>query len=235
MVSKSRLTETWRNDYRGLDAFAAIRPFRRRKTSVSRSTSGGVRSIRFISDAIYDGRLTSHPDCARQSTEAGTGLRWIPAVHHGCATESHAEAQLVLSTVSDLIDTKWTDQHGESRPVRPDDIMVVAPYNNQVALLREHLDADPATRGVPVGTVDKFQGQEAAVVVYSMTSSSAGDAPRGTDFLFSRNRLNVAISRARCLAYLVCTEQLLNSRARNVEEMKLLSCLASFVEHAEAR
>lgn len=188
---------------------------------------------RFISNVIYDSRLTSHPDCARQSTEAGTGLRWIRAEHQGSSTESAAEAEIVVATIKNLIGTEWTNHIGETGPLTVNDVMVVAPYNDQVALLRQRLDGDPVTHGVPVGTVDKFQGQEAAVVLFSMTSSTAADAPRGSDFLFSRNRLNVAISRARCLAYLVCTEPLLNSRARDVEEMKLLSCLASFIEYAE--
>ncbi len=83
-----------------------------------------------------------------------------------------------------------------------------------------------------VGTVDKFQGQEAAVVLFSMTTSSSEFMPRTADFLFSKNRLNVAISRARCLAYLVCTDELLDTRARDVEEMALISALCSFVERA---
>lgn len=187
----------------------------------------------FISDAIYEGRLTSHLNCARQGTEFGTGLRWLRADHTGCSTESAEEAELVADQVERLIGTDWTDHEGRVAPITPDDVMVVAPYNDQVNLLREVLDARPATRGVPVGTVDKFQGQEAAAVFFSMTASSAADAPRGTEFLFSRNRLNVAISRARCLAYLVCTEQLVNSRARSVEHMRLLATLCAFVEHAE--
>ena len=88
--------------------------------------------------------------------------------------------------------------------------------------------------GVAVGTVDKFQGREAAVVFFTMTTSSSGHMPRGPEFLFSRNRLNVAVSRARCLAYLVCTEDLLNSRARTIEEMRLISTLCSFVEYSTA-
>ncbi len=83
-----------------------------------------------------------------------------------------------------------------------------------------------------MGTVDKFQGREAAVVLFSMTTSSAEHMPRTADFLFSKNRLNVAISRARCLAYLVCTDELLDTRARDVEEMELIAALCSFVERA---
>ena len=112
--------------------------------------------------------------------------------------------------------------------VRPSDIKVVAPYNAQVNLLREVLPAE-----VPVGTVDKFQGQEAEVVLYSMASSSGEDIPRSLEFLFSRNRLNVAISRARCLAYLVCSPRLLEVDARTIEHMRLANALCRFVEIAE--
>lgn len=186
----------------------------------------------FISESIYQGRLTSYPDCAQQTTKFGTGLRWLTAEHAGCSTESQAEADLIADEIERLIGTRWTNDKGKVAAITPDDVMVVAPYNDQVNLLRRALDGRPATRGVPVGTVDKFQGQEAAAVFFSMTASTAADAPRGTEFLFSRNRLNVAISRARCLAYLVCTEQLVNSRARSVEHMRLLATLCTFVEHA---
>ena len=188
---------------------------------------------RFISEEIYEGRLVSHPDCGRQTTEFGTGLRWLRADHVGRSTESVEEAQLVADEMHRLLGTSWVDQHVASKPLTVEDFMVVAPYNDQVALLREVLDADVRTRGVPVGTVDKFQGQEAAVVFFTMTTSSADHMPRSADFLFSRNRLNVAISRARCLAYLVCTESLLNSRARTIEDMRLISTLCSFVDYCD--
>ena len=186
---------------------------------------------RFISEEIYEGRLKSHPDCAQQSTEFGTGLRWIQANHDGCSTESVEEAELVAARVQRLLGTPWVNKHGNVNPLTVDDFMVVAPYNDQVRFLRDTLDADARTRTIPVGTVDKFQGREAAVVFFTMTTSSSDLMPRSAEFLFSRNRLNVAISRARCLAYLVCTEDLLNSRARTIEEMRLISTLCSFVEH----
>jgi predicted RecB family nuclease len=186
---------------------------------------------RFISEEIYEGRLESHPSCAQQRTAFGTGLRWLQADHDGCSTESLEEAHLVADEIDRLLGTPWVDQHGVTNPLTVRDFMVVAPYNDQVALLRETLDADPRTRGVPVGTVDKFQGREAAVVFFTMTTSSSDFMPRSAEFLFSRNRLNVAISRARCLAFLVCTEELLNSRARTIEEMRLISTLCSFVEY----
>jgi len=186
---------------------------------------------RFISDEIYEGRLKSHPGCALQATEFGTGLRWLRADHTECSTESLQEAQIVVEQIGRLRGTPWVDRYGVEAPLTAEDFMVVAPYNDQVALLRATLDEHPSTRGVPVGTVDRFQGREAAVVFFTMTTSSSDYMPRGAEFLFSRNRLNVAVSRARCLAYLICTEALLNSRARTIEEMRLMSTLCSFVEY----
>ena len=186
----------------------------------------------FISERIYEGRLSSHADCALQSTDAGTGLRWLRVEHHGRSTESEEESSAVLGQVRSLLGQGWTDRDGLRRPITPSDIMVVAPYNDQVRFLRRQLWDDPLTRGVAVGTVDKFQGRQAPVVFFTMTSSSAGDMPRGAEFLFSRNRLNVAVSRAQCLAYLVCTEELLNSRAKTVDDMLLMATMCSFVEWA---
>jgi predicted RecB family nuclease len=184
----------------------------------------------FISEQIYEGRLTHHPSCAVQGTSVGTGLRWLQAHHSGCSTESEVEAAMVVDGIAALIGQTWTNAEGVSRPLDVDDFMVVAPYNDQVRRLRQQLDGHQRTVGVRVGTVDKFQGQEAPVVFFSMTASSSADIPRGIDFLFSKNRLNVAISRARALAYLVCTEDLLNSRARTVAEMELIGTLCAFVE-----
>jgi uncharacterized protein len=185
----------------------------------------------FISEQIYEGRLRSHDDCSRQSTAAGTGLRWLRAEHRGNGTASVEEAGLIVDELGRLIGTEWIDHNGVAKPLLARDFMVVAPYNDQVHTIRERLGRDPRTAGVPVGTVDKFQGCEAAVVFFSMATSSGDDMTRGADFLFSRNRLNVAISRARCLAYLVCTEELLNSRARTVEDMRLIATLNAFVEY----
>jgi AAA domain len=145
------------------------------------------------------------------------------ADHVGNTTASAEEADLVAEQLLRLIGTTWIDFEGIEKPLTPTDFMVVAPYNDQV-------------RTIPVGTVDKFQGKEAAVVVFSMTTSSGEDVVRGREFLFSRNRrLNLAVSRARCLAYLVCTEQLLNTRARTVAGMRLLATLNAFVEYAKTQ
>jgi predicted RecB family nuclease len=188
---------------------------------------------RFISEEIYEGRLGYHKNCSRQTTNEGTGLRWLQARHQGNATSSTEEAEIIAGEVLRLVGTPWVNFYGDEKPLTVNDFMVVAPYNDQVRAIRKLLDSDPRTAGVPVGTVDKFQGGEAAVVFFSMATSSGADMIRGADFLFSRNRLNVAISRARCLAYLVCTEELLNARARSVEEMRLIATLNAFVEWTE--
>ena len=187
----------------------------------------------FISEVMYGGKLHSHSTCVGQSAAGQTGLRWLRAEHTGCSTESPEEAAIVVAKVAELLGQPWTDQHGVTRPLTVKDFMVVAPYNDQRRCITEAMRVDPATRSVEVGTVDKFQGQEAAVVLFSMTTSSSEFMPRTADFLFSKNRLNVAISRARCLAYLVCTDELLDTRARDVEEMALISALCSFVERAD--
>lgn len=187
----------------------------------------------FISNQIYEGKLTAHPDCKRQSTAAGTGLRWLRADHRGCGTYSEQEAYLIADEIERLIGTTWVNFEGDEKPLSAEDFMVVAPFNDQVRTISDKLESSDVTAGVSVGTVDKFQGREAAVVFYSMTTSSGEDITRGADFLFSRNRLNVAVSRARCLAYLVCTDALLDARARNVEDMRLIATLNAFVEQSE--
>jgi uncharacterized protein len=184
----------------------------------------------FVSAAIYEGRLDYHDSCARQTTVSGTGLQWLRANHEGNSTSSTEEAQMIAAEIGRLIGTPWTNFDGDVKPLTVNDFMVVAPYNDQVRIIRQKLDSDPRTANVPVGTVDKFQGGEAVIVFFSMATSSGADMVRGADFLFSRNRLNVAISRARCLAYLVCTDELLNARARSVEEMRLIATLNAFVE-----
>ncbi|KUI15391.1 hypothetical protein AU191_06650 [Mycolicibacterium acapulense] len=187
----------------------------------------------FISEEIYEGRLTYHNNCALQTTVAGTGLRWLPAIHRGNSTASEEEAAIIADQLGRLLDTPWTNFNGKVQPLTAGDFLVVAPYNDQVRTIKRRLQREARTADVPVGTVDKFQGGQAAVVFFSMATSTGADMVRGADFLFSRNRLNVAISRARCLAYLVCTEELLNSRARTVEEMRLIATMNAFVEWAQ--
>ncbi|MBW4029486.1 MAG: TM0106 family RecB-like putative nuclease [Acidobacteria bacterium] len=187
----------------------------------------------FISRQIYEGRLTSNHCCEQQTTEFGTGLRWLRAHHVRRATSAPEEVDVVLAQITAMMGTSWTNQNGDVTTLTPKDFMVVAPYNDQVKLIDDACGRRDDLRGVQVGTVDKFQGREAPVVFFTMTTSSGEDMPRGPEFLFSRHRLNVAVSRARCLAYLVCTEELLNSRAHDIEDMRLISTLSAFVEHAK--
>jgi hypothetical protein len=186
---------------------------------------------RFISEIVYDNRLTGIPEMARQATDRGTGLRWVPVEHVGNVASSHEEAEQVAARIRMMRGEGWTDMYGATHPLGDDDFMVVAPYNAQVRRLRAALDAVGLAR-VQAGTVDKFQGREAPVVFYSMATSTAEDVPRSLEFLFSRNRLNVAVSRARCLAYVVASPRLLESRARTVEQMRLINALCRFVELA---
>jgi len=187
---------------------------------------------RFISEIVYDGRLRWTADVERQDTAFGTGLRYVPVEHAGNGSSSDEEAARVAREIRAMHGGDWTDADGVARPLGEDDFMVVAPYNAQVRRLREALAAE-GLPGVPVGTVDKFQGREAAVVFYSMATSSADDVPRNLAFLFSRNRLNVAVSRARCLAHVVASPRLLESRARSIEQMRLVNALCRFAEMAE--
>jgi uncharacterized protein len=186
---------------------------------------------RFVSDAFYGGRLLSHPSCAQQvvggaSPLGGAGLRWVPVEHGGNRTASAEEMAAVVHLVRDLVGRSWTDASGDGRKLELADILVVAPYNAQVARL------SAALPGARVGTVDKFQGQQAPVVLYSMAASSAEDVPRGLEFLLSPNRLNVALSRAQGLAVLVCSPALLRPPCRTVEQVRLANALCRLVEMA---
>jgi uncharacterized protein len=148
--------------------------------------------------------------------------------HVGSESESPEEARVVAAMVRTLVESgsTWIDRDGKECPLRYEDVLIVAPFNAQVGAIAREL---PEAR---VGTVDKFQGQEAPISIYSMTSSSAEDAPRGMTFLYSRNRLNVATSRARCIAVVVASPALLRVRARTPEQMRLANALCQFAELA---
>ena len=185
---------------------------------------------RFISEIGYENRLESAQECAVQRVGgdgelSGTGLRYRPVVHAGNRTSSAEEVTEVARLIDSLIDRPWTDHNGKVRPLAIGDILVVAPYNAQVSLMAGQLP-----NGGRVGTVDKFQGQEAPVVIYSLATSTPADAPRGMEFLFSLNRLNVAISRARGMAILICSPALLDAIARTPAQMRLANALCRYVE-----
>jgi predicted RecB family nuclease len=186
----------------------------------------------FVSEIVYDGRLAWLAATENQTTAVGTGLRYLPVEHAGNVAAAPEEAECVAREIAAMRGAPWTNAKGETRPLGEHDFMVVAPYNAQVRQLRRALAA-AGLGDVPVGTVDKFQGREAAVVFYSMATSSAEDVPRSLEFLFSRNRLNVAVSRAMCLACIVASPRLLESRARTIEQMRLVNALCRFVEMAD--
>jgi uncharacterized protein len=161
-----------------------------------------------VSRLSYGGRLQSDESrtTARRLDGHPPGVRVLSVDHDGNSTNSPEEAAAIVSATQLLIGCDWTDEDG-TRPLRPDDVLVVAPYNAQVLLLREHLDA-AGLPDVAVGTVDKFQGRQAPVVFVSMTASSIDDVPRGISFLLNRNRLNVAVSRAKYACTIVASQTL---------------------------
>jgi uncharacterized protein len=164
-----------------------------------------------------------------RSIADGNGVRFLSVPHEGHRTAAPEEAREVAAEIELLVGTPY-EEDGVERPLGYGDFIVVAPYNSHVRCLRQALP-----EAVRVGTVDKFQGQEATVSFFSMASSSGEDVPRGLGFLFSRNRLNVAVSRARCLAYVVASPRLLDTECRTVEQMKLVNALCRFVEVAGAQ
>ena len=132
--------------------------------------------------------------------------------------------------VDDLMGVPWVNEESETRELALHDVIVIAPYNAQVAELHRQLPEHAR-----VGTVDKFQGREGAVAIYSMASSSVDDAPRGMTFLYDLHRLNVAVSRARALGIVVCSPRLLRVLCRTPEQMRLANALCAFVEHSDGR
>jgi uncharacterized protein len=154
------------------------------------------------------------------------GLYWLPTEHEGNKTSSDEEVATIVEIVNRLKSFTITDEKG-GRAIGSSDIMVVAPYNVQVNALTSRLP------GVAVGTVDKFQGKESGVVIVSMTASSAEDVPRGMEFLYSPNRLNVAISRAQALCIVVGSPTLLSVRCNSVEQMMLANIFCRLSEYAE--
>ena len=161
-----------------------------------------------VSRLSYEGRLHSHTErtAARHLDGYAPGVRVLPVHHAGNSTDSPEEADAIVAEITQLLGSSWTDEHG-TRPLKPADVLVLAPYNAQVVLLRQRLKA-AGLGAVRVGTVDKFQGTQAPVVFVSMTASSVDEMPRGISFLLNRNRLNVAVSRAQYAAVITRSEML---------------------------
>jgi superfamily I DNA and/or RNA helicase len=174
--------------------------------------------------------LTSLPGLEKQLIGGdtpfdGAGLFYFPVDHRGNQNKSSEEVSAVAEIVAKLLSSgQWTNAKGETLPLQKEDILIVAPYNAQVAALTEKLP------GMRIGTVDKFQGQEAPVVIYSMTASSVEDAPKGMSFLFNPNRLNVATSRAKGVCILVASPKLLEPECNTIDQMRWVNTLCRFKE-----
>ena len=188
----------------------------------------------FTSEVFYEDRLASRAGLERQRLNAsgplsGTGLRMAPVSHNGNQSSSNEEADVVTSLVLDLVDgpASWVDKDGVERPVTLEDVLVIAPYNAQVFNVQERLP-----HGARVGTVDKFQGQEAPIVIYTMATSTPDEAPHGMEFLYSLNRLNVATSRARCVCVLVASLELFGPECRTPRQMQLANAFCRYRELA---
>lgn len=187
----------------------------------------------FTSEVFYENRLRSHSGLEKEALAGSAlfenaGLWFVPVEHEGSQSLSHEEVEQVGALVESLISsgTIWVDKQGKEQSLTLDDILIVAPYNAQVSAIARRL---PGSR---VGTVDKFQGQEAPVVIYSMTTSSSEEAPRGMEFLYSLNRLNVATSRARCACILVASPRLFEPECSTPRQMQLANAFCRYRELA---
>ena len=183
----------------------------------------------FISDAVYDGRLFPQSRNAQRQLVLSpgahpallaAGIRFVPVSHEACTQHSTEEVRVVKALFESLLNQSYTDENGAVHPMTAKNILVVSPYNMQVNKLTLSLPVDAR-----VGTVDKFQGQEAEVVIVSMATSSGDDLPRDIEFLFSKNRLNVAISRAKSVAILVASPALMDVNCKTAEQMALVNTL----------
>jgi predicted RecB family nuclease len=190
----------------------------------------------FVSSVFYEARLQPLGGLGLEAQRvsgpgvfAGSGLRYVPIAHRGNGNQAPEEVEVIERLVRELFDSaaRVVTREGE-RPIDADDILVVSPYNAQVAALKRAL---PLKR---VGTVDKFQGQEAPIVIYSMTTSTADEAPRGLEFLYSTNRLNVAVSRAQALALVVGSPELARVSCKTPRQMKLVNALCAYLEAASS-
>jgi predicted RecB family nuclease len=189
---------------------------------------------RFISELFYESRLHSRPGLERQILSGhpvikGAGLWYLPVIHDGNQSSSKEEADKIIALTKELLagDVFWTNDKGVKSVLTAADIKVIAPYNAQVQELNAALPV-----GVHAGTVDKFQGQEAPVIFYSLATSAPENAPRGMEFLYSLNRLNVAVSRARTACIIVASPRLFEPDCKSPAQMRLANAFCRYLEMA---
>lgn len=186
-----------------------------------------------VSRGIQRGTLVRNSSYSAPNLSASTGSStpttntWKPS-HEGNQSSSPEEADAVRSLVTEILasNATWIDRDGKEAPIALSDILIIAPYNAQVFELQDRLP------GAKIGTVDKFQGQEAPIVIYSMTTSSHTDAPRGMEFLYSANRLNVATSRAKCVCIVIGSPSLFEAECRTPGQMRLANAFCRYAELA---
>lgn len=192
----------------------------------------------FISSAVYEGRLSAHHQTERQRLLydkpapfelKDRGIQFLPVKHSGCAQSCEDEGMVISELVEYLTTQKYVNANGNEYELGLSNILVITPYNAQVNYLKGILP-----QGLAVGTVDKFQGQEAEVVLFSMTTSSSEEIPRNIEFLFSRNRLNVAVSRAKTLFVILASPRLLEIPCNSIEQLSLVNTLCHLKYWAES-
>ena len=196
---------------------------------------------KFISDAVYEGKLISDasndkqiisvPSSYKGPLNKEAGVIFMPVEHVGNTQASDEEVSVIVETVLELIGRTFTDKQGKSRKINWSDILIVAPYNFQVNKLKIAFSSMYGGSGARVGSVDKFQGQEAPVVILSMCASDANESPRGVDFLFDKNRLNVAISRAQSLAIVVANPALASTSVSSVKQLAKINMFSRLVQY----
>lgn len=184
---------------------------------------------RVISQLAYQGKLTSM-NAPRSLENITPGLHTLPVAHHSTTNSSPQEASAIITLIKTLLGTPWTDQ-GHTRPLGAEDIIIVAPYNAHVQLIREHLQ-HAHLHNIRVGTVDLFQGQEGVIAILSMASSDVDRSSRGYDFLLDMHRLNVAISRAQWAAYLVYSPELTNIRLGSIAKLETFNTFLTLLDGA---
>lgn len=185
-----------------------------------------------LSKVVYEGKLASDSATANQAViipqpnlvHQQNGVLWLPVEHEGNTQSSQEEVDHIKKLIAELLSGTYQDKHQKSHAITENDILVVAPYNMQVNLLKEQLPEE-----IKVGTIDKFQGQEAPVVIVSMGVSDVNDSARGLDFVFDINRLNVAISRAKALAIIVSSSNLYRCQISTIEQMEKASFFCSLI------
>jgi uncharacterized protein len=196
------------------------------------------RLCRYTSDVFYDRKLTWVDGLERQEVlgdlpPSGAGLRLLEVPHQGNTNTSPEEASQVARLVQNLVGREWCNARGELLPIGVDQIMVVTPFNAQIRAIQDAI-AGTGYDALRVGTVDKFQGREAPVVIYSIATSSADDAPRGMEFLYDLHRLNVATSRARAMAVIVASPDLVRVFCQTTRQMTLANALCRTWEAGES-